>query len=161
MSAPAENARSPAPVTSSARDLSPPSASRLRLRSSSWPKLSAFRASGRSSVISAISSWWLRWIAIASSLLFSGGVGPAHRLRPDMARFRPFDELAFQDLAAGGQRIGCHRNEILRHVVARQPGLVEVPQQLVGAGARALVKDHRQAHLLAEPRVGHREGGAT
>src|ERR1700704_748445 len=121
MSAPAEKARSPAPVTKSARALLPAIESRMRLRSCSCPKLSAFNASGRSSVISAISSWWLKWIAIGHLLLWSGGAGPAHRLGPDLSRFRPFDELAFQDLAAGGQRIGFHRDEILRHVVARQP----------------------------------------
>src|SRR5207248_2114521 len=47
------------------------------------------------------------------------------------------------------------------HVVARQPGLVQVPQQLARRGAGALVKDHRQAHLLAEPLVGYRKGGAA
>src|SRR6266567_5860345 len=155
MSAPAEKARSPAPVTSSARASLSAIESSCRFRSPSRAKLSAFSASGRSSVINANSSMRLIWIAMCSTLL---GPGPTHRQRRDAARFRPFDELAFQDLAARGQRIGGHRDEILRHVVARQPGLMQMRQQFVCLGAGPLVKYDRQAHLLAEPLIGNRKG---
>src|SRR5258708_25198214 len=156
MSAPAEKARSPAPVTRRARASLSAIESSCRFRSPSWAKLSAFSASGRSSVIKASSSMRLMWIAMCSTLL---GLGPTHRYWRDAAQFRPFDQLALQDLAARGQRIGGHRDEILRHVIARQPGLVQVGQQFVCLGGGALVEDHREADLLAEPLVGDREGG--
>src|SRR5229473_2784635 len=156
MSAPAEKARSPAPMTSSARVSLLAIESSCRLKSSNSAKLSALSASGRSSVINANSSMRLMWIAMCSILL---GLGPAHRQRRDAARFRPFDQFALQDLAARGQRIDGHRDEILRHVVARQPGLVQMRQQFMRRGAGALVKNDRQAHLLAEPLIGDREGG--
>src|SRR5216684_4343015 len=155
MSAPAEKARSPAPVTRRARAPLSAIESSCRLKSCSSAKLSALSASGRSSVINASSSMRLIWIAMCSTLL---GLGPAHRQRRDAARFGPFDELALQDLAARGQRIGGHRDEILRHVVARQPGFVQMRQQFVCLGAGSLVKYDRQAHLLAEPLIGDREG---
>src|SRR5712692_10299775 len=155
MSAPAEKARSPAPVTRRARVSPLAIESSCRLKSSNSAKLSALSASGRSSVINASSSMRVIWIAICSTLL---GLGPAHRQRRDAARFRPFDQLALQDLAARGQRIFRHRDEILRHVIARQPGLVQMGQQFVCLRAGSLVKYDRQAHLLAEPLIGDREG---
>src|SRR5579862_5491965 len=158
MSAPAEKARSPEPVTRSARVSPLAIESSCRLKSSNSAKLSAFNASGRSSVISANSSMRLTWIAICSTL---PGLGPAHRYWRDAARFRPFDELALQDLAAGGQRIGDHPYEILRHVVARQSGLVEMRQEFIRLGGGAVVKNDREADLLAEPGVGDREGGTA
>src|SRR5438034_2203661 len=139
MSAPAEKARSPAPVTRRARASLSAIESSCRFRSPSWAKLSAFNASGRSSVISANSSMRLIWIAICSTLPDRLALGPAHRHRCDATRFRPFDQFALQDLAARSQRIGGHRDEILRHVVARQPGLVQVRQQLARLGGGALV----------------------
>ena len=95
----------------------------------------------------------------ASALLgpVAGRAGPAHRHRPDAARPRPFDELALQDLAARGQRVGGHRDEILGHVVARQPGSVQMRQQFLRLGAGALVKNDRQADLFAEPAIGDGE----
>src|SRR6266849_890473 len=149
MSAPAEKARSPAPVTRRARVSPLAIESSCRLKSSNSAKLSALSASGRSSVINASSSMRVIWIAMCSILL---GLGPAHRQRRDAARFRPFNQLALQDLAARGQRIGGHRDEILRHVVARQPGLMEMGEQFAGLDAGALVENHRQTHLFAEPR---------
>src|SRR5260370_41385737 len=156
MSAPAEKARSPAPVTRRARASLSAIESSCRFRSPNWAKLSAFNASGRSSVINANSSMRLMWIAMCSTLL---GLGPAHRHRRDAARFRPFDQFALQDLAARGQRIDGHRDEILRHVVARQPGLVQMRQQFMRLGAGAVVKNDRQAPFLAEPLIGDRERG--
>src|SRR5712691_4853510 len=155
MSAPAEKARSPAPVTRRARASLSAIESSCRFRSPRRAKLSALSASGRSSVINANSSMRRIWIAICSTLL---GLGPAHRQRRDAARFRPFNQLALQDLAARGQRIFRHRDEILRHVIARQPGLVQMRQQFMCLRAGPLVKYDRQAHLLAEPLIGDREG---
>src|SRR5205085_10129716 len=52
-------------------------------------------------------------------------------------------------------------DEVRRHVVARPPGLVQVPEQFVRPRAGVLVENYRQAHLLAEPLVGYRESGAA
>src|SRR6266567_664094 len=130
---------------SSARTVRPVRMSSVARASPRRAKLSALSASGRSSVIKASSSMRLIWIAMCSTLL---GLGPAYRQRRDAARFRPFDELALQYLAARGQRIFRHRDEILRHVIARQPGLVQMREQFVCLGAGPLMKYDRQTHLL-------------
>src|SRR5262249_60694463 len=44
-------------------------------------------------------------------------IGPADGVQLDAAFLRPLDQLAFEDLAAGGQRKRSHRNEIFVHAV--------------------------------------------
>src|SRR5215831_5579030 len=107
MSAPTENARSPAPVTSSARASPAATWSTAAPRSRNNSKLSAFSTSARSSVMRASSSMRVRWIAIGSESC------TGHLLRSAAQRSRMTRQL--DTLRGIGQRgaIGSQYPEIL------------------------------------------------
>src|SRR5687768_6295211 len=135
MSAPAQNALSPAPVMSSARASLYSTSSNARPRSAMSDNESALSAVGRLMVMSANSS---RRVSSMAMLFLPF---PPHRLRRHAAALRPLDQLALEYLAARGHRKRVERDEIFRHVVLRQSGLVEVREQLHRFDARALARD--------------------
>src|SRR5512134_925001 len=147
MSAPAQNALSPAPVTSSARASLAAAWSMARDRSSTSLNDSAFSACGRLRRMSANSP--TRCSSMAMSMLLHG-FAPAHRLRRDAPDSHPLLQLALQDLAARGEREGLQGDEVLGHVVFRQARRVQVVEQPLAADVLALAADDRDAHLLAE-----------
>src|SRR5688572_14130728 len=149
MSAPAQNALSPAPVMSSARASLFATSSSARPRSAMSAKESALSAVGRLSVMSANSS------RRVSSMAISIRASPADRLGFHGAGLRQLDQLALEYLAACGHRKRIERDEVFRHVVLREPGLVEVREQLHAFDEGAIARNHREAHALAEARIGH------
>src|SRR5512134_2635126 len=140
MSAPAQNAFSPAPVTSSARAPLAATASMARDRSSTSLNDSAFSACGRLRRMSANSS--TRDSSMAMSWLLHG-FAPAHRLRRDAPDSDPLLQLALEHLAARGEREGLQGDEIFGHVVLRQAYGVQVVEQGRAGDALALAADDR------------------
>src|SRR5271169_355003 len=142
MSAPAQKALSPVPVTSSARASPSATWSRAAPRSLSNSKFNEFNTSGRSSVTSASSSMRVTLRGIASSPRSPGWIGPTDRGRPNETLPRPGNELALQDFAAGREWKRLHRDEIFGHVVTRQPGAMQMGEQLLRFDALTGVRDH-------------------
>src|SRR6202035_2228414 len=71
---------------------------------------------------------------------------PADRLRPRAPVGDTIDDVALAHLAAGGERDLIELQEELGHVVFRQAGVVQMPENVLRARRLAGPEHHRETH---------------